>query len=151
MNWQVELKAAEEHAYVGLEVNHLQNVTSLLDLSVNVTRHLVPMMKLTGVRQWYGVRLWCLWFRFSSTSLFVLAITINLYCLLFLLPLVFSRHFRLEEMILVKVTRFVDLVLEEYGGREASYAAVIDIDWESKTAILGRGRVLQWPGRFHRG
>ena len=117
--------------------------------------YLVPMMKLTGVRQWYvdGVRLWCLWSRFSCTSLFVLAITLNanLFCLLFLLPCVFSCHFRLEEMILVEVARFFNLVLEEYGGSEASNAAVVDIDWEGKATILGWGRVLQWPGRFHWG
>ena len=115
--------------------------------------YLVSVMKLAGVRQWYGVRLWRLWFSFGSTSLFILAITVsaNLYCLLFFLCFVFSCHLRLEEMVLVEVTRFVNFVLKEYGGSKASNAAVIDIDWEGKTTILGRGRVLQWPGGFHRG
>ena len=115
--------------------------------------YLIAMMKLACIRQWYGIGLWCLWFRFISTSLFFLAITVsaNLYCLLFLLPFVLSCHFRLEEMILVEVTRFVDLFLEEYGGSEASNAAVIDVDWEGKATVLGWGRVLQWPRRFHRG
>merc|ERR1719234_2535799 len=112
------------------------------------------MMKLAGVRQWYRVGLWSFWFCFGSTDLFTLAIIVsaNLHCLLFLLHFhVFSCHFRLKEMILIKVARFVNLVLEEYGGSEASNAAVIDIDWEGKATILGRGRILQRPGRFHWG
>ena len=37
MNRQEELQTAEEHADVGLEVDHLHDVTPLLDLSVNMT------------------------------------------------------------------------------------------------------------------